>query len=157
MLPCLCSRKSLSSISSMPCQSSNLVSIPRIRNQLFPQSYDSCFQYFVPLRLLPLFRLSRLHLVLASISSTSSLQYRRCTLQSVSFVLPPFPPHFRRQFSTFITSPSSMYPRTPFASTFNTSRFPLGSLPVPSRCPLVLFTFLNVVSYVPESPTPTSA
>jgi hypothetical protein len=39
-----------SSISSMPCQSlSNLRFIHRSRNQLFPQSYDSC------LRLLPLF------------------------------------------------------------------------------------------------------
>src|SRR5271170_5970075 len=37
-------QKKLSSISPMPCQSSNLVIIPRSRNQLFPQSYDSCLQ-----------------------------------------------------------------------------------------------------------------
>jgi hypothetical protein len=56
----------------------------------------------------------------------SSLQYRRYALIRPSS-LPPFSPHLRRQFSTFITSPSSMYPRTPLPSTFNTSRFPLGA------------------------------
>jgi hypothetical protein len=52
------------------------------------------------------------------------LQYRRYTLQFRSFPLssPPFPLHFRRQFQLFISSPSSMSPRTPLPSTFNTSR-----------------------------------
>src|SRR5208282_1133880 len=102
MLPCLCSRKSLPSISSMPCQSSNLVSIPRSRNQLFPQSYDSCFQYSIPLRLLPLLLLSRLHFVFVSISSMSSTQYRRYALIR-SFVLPPSFLHSRRQFHQFLS------------------------------------------------------
>ena len=51
---------------------------------------------------------------------------------------PPFPLHFRRQFQLFISSPSSMYPRTPLPSTFNTSRFPLGAPSVSihlSQCP----------------------
>ena len=71
MLPCLCSRKSLSSISSMPCQSSNLVSIPRSRNQLFPQSYDSCFQYSVPLRPSSYLRLSHIPVGKFQLLSTS--------------------------------------------------------------------------------------
>ena len=50
--------------------------------------------------------------------------------------LPPFSPHLRRQFSTFITSPSPMYPRTPLPSTL----ILLGSLSVP---PLFLFTSLS--------------
>src|SRR5271168_2345108 len=80
MLPCFCSRKSLPSISLIPYQASNLVSIPRFRNQLFPQSYDSCFQFrSVPSPLPCLSAVSTF--VLVSIStSTSSLQYRRYTL-----------------------------------------------------------------------------
>jgi hypothetical protein len=84
--------------------------------------------------------LSRLHLVSVSLYSMFSLQYRRYTLQSVPFVLPPFSLHFRRQLSTFIISPSSMYPRTPPPSTFNTSRFPFGAPSVsihPSQCRLL--------------------
>ena len=67
----------------------------------------------IPFRLVPLLLLSRLHLVFVSISTSTSLQYRRYSLIRPSS-LPSFFPHFRRQFSTFITSPSSMYPRTPF-------------------------------------------
>src|ERR1700685_4234915 len=70
-----------SSISSMPCQSlSNLRFIHRSRNQLFPQSYDSCLQSRPAPSPSPLL-LSRLHLVFVSISTAmSSLQYRRYTL-----------------------------------------------------------------------------
>ena len=51
--------------------------------------------------------------VLASIStSMSSLQYRRDTLHSVPSSLPSSFQYFRRQFSTFITSPSSMAPNS---------------------------------------------
>ena len=48
--------------------------------------------------------------------------------------------HFRRQFQLFISSPSSMYPRTPLPSTLNTSRFPLGASSVSihlSQCRLL--------------------
>jgi len=73
--------------------------------------------------------------VLVSISSMSSLQYRWYALIHPSS-LPPFSPHFCQQFSTFITSPSSMYPRTPFPSTFNTSQGPSGSIHI-SQCRLL--------------------
>jgi hypothetical protein len=79
------------------------------------------------IRLLPLC-LSRLHLsIRPDIYVHVFLAYRQYTLQSVPSVLPPFSLRFRRQLSTFIISPSSMYPRTPPLSTFNTSRFPLGA------------------------------
>jgi hypothetical protein len=94
MLPCLCSRKKPSSISSMPCQSLRPRFIPRIRNQLFSQSHDSCLQSrSAPSPSSPRL-LSRLHLVFASISTMSSLQYRRYTLQSVlrlTYVFPTSP------------------------------------------------------------------
>jgi hypothetical protein len=55
------------------------------------------------------------------------LKYRRYTLVR-SFVLPPFSPHFRRQFSTFLSRrlhQCTLVLR--FLPTFNTSRFPLGA------------------------------
>jgi hypothetical protein len=140
------------------------------------------YRQYTLIRPLPLFLLSRLHFVFVAISSNvftiSSihsnpsplllsrlhlrtrldihvnvfLQYRRYTLQFRSFPLssPPFSLHFRRQFQLFISSPSSMYPRI----RFHLLLILLGSLSVPL---LFLFTFLNVVSYVPASPTPTYA
>ena len=91
--------------------------------------------------------LSRLRFVFVSISSMSSLQYRRYTLIRLSSSPPLLPLHFRRQFQLFISSPSSMHPRTPLPSTFNTSRFPLGAPSVSIRlsqcrllCPYVSYT-----------------
>jgi hypothetical protein len=162
-----------SSIASMPCQSLriSLLFLDLVINSFLSRTI--LVSNLVPIRLLPLFLLSRLHFVFISISSMSlqyrrytlirslclsrlhlvlasiptsmsSLQYRRYTLQFRSSPLssPPFSLHFRRQSSTFITSPSSMYPRIRFYLLL----ILLGSLSAP---PLVLFTFLNVVSYVP--------
>jgi hypothetical protein len=92
--------------------SSNLVSIPRSRVQLLPQSYVSCLQSRSTPFPSPLL-LSRLYFVFVSISSMSSLQYRRYALIR-SFVLRQSFAHFHWQFSTFITSPSSMYSHIPF-------------------------------------------
>jgi hypothetical protein len=105
----------------------------------------SSLQYrrYTLIRLLPPLLLSRLHLrTRLDIHVNVFLQYRRYALQFRSFPLssPPFPLHFRRQFQLFISSPSSMYPRTPLPSTLNTSRFPLGASSVSihlSQCRLL--------------------
>jgi hypothetical protein len=81
----------------------------------------------------------------------SSLQYRRCTLQSVSFVLISDPSHI--SVGNFVQLLSRLRQCT-LVLRFRLLLILLGSLSVP---PLVLFTFLNVVSYVPASPTPTYA
>jgi hypothetical protein len=70
-------------------------SIPRLRNQFFPQSFDFLVSNLVPLRFLPLF-LSRLRFVFVSISTSTS--YRRYTLQSVPSSYVRSFQHFRRQF-----------------------------------------------------------
>src|ERR1700733_880440 len=117
MLPCLCSRKSLSSISSVSCRSSNLVSIPRSRNQFFPQSYNSCFQYSVPLRLLPLC-LSRLHLctrldIYVNVFLTISSRHSSFRSFVFTFVFPIFPSAiFNFYHLAFVDVPSYSVPIT---------------------------------------------
>ena len=105
-------QKKPSSISFTPCQSLRISFYPSSSQSILSSVVRfSCLQSrSAPSRSSPL--LSRLYFVFVSISSMSSLQYRRYTLIR-SFVLRPSFPHFRRQFSTFITSPSSMYSRTP--------------------------------------------
>src|ERR1700685_785975 len=109
-----------SSISSMPCQSlSNLRFIHRSRNQLFPQSYDSCLQSrSVPSPSPRL--LSRLHFVFVSISTAmSSLQYRRCTLIRLL-------PLFFSVVSTFVLVSISTS-----TSSYNIDDTPFNSAPFP--------------------------
>src|SRR5271154_1905485 len=113
MLPCLCSRKSLSSISSMPCQSStSLVFLDLAINSFLSRTilvFNS-----VPFRLPfpssqsspPCIRLD-IYVNVFTISSIHS--------PIRPFVYRPSFPLFRRQFRQFfINSPSSMYPRIPF-------------------------------------------
>jgi len=91
MLPCLCSRKSLSSISSMPCQVFDLVLSLEFAISSF-LSRTILVSNLVPLRLLlPLFLLSRLRLVFVSISTSTPLQYRRYTLVRLRPYLRVFP------------------------------------------------------------------
>jgi hypothetical protein len=77
--------------------SSNLVIIPRIRNQLFSQSYDSCLQSRSAPSPSPLL-LSRLRLVFVSISSMSSLRYRRYILIRSLHVSQPSPPSYSSRY-----------------------------------------------------------
>ena len=125
---------------------------------------------------------SRLHFVFVSISSMS-LQYRRYTLVRSLHVSQPSPPSYSSRYlrqclpyniddtlsnSTPLLILTSVFPTFPSAI-FNFYHVAfvdvpsysvhlllilLGSLSVP---PLFLFTFPNVVSYVPASPTPTYA
>ena len=111
MLPCLCSRKSLSSISSMPCQSStSLVFLDLAINSFLSRTilvFNS-----VPLRLPfpssqsspPCTRLDIFN-VFSTISSIHSNPFLRLT--SV------FPTFSSAISSIFINSPSSMYSRIP--------------------------------------------
>jgi hypothetical protein len=71
--------------------------IPRIRNQLFSLSYDSCLQSRSAPSPSPLL-LSRLRLVFVSISSMSSLQYRRYTLIRPLNVSQPSPPSYSSRY-----------------------------------------------------------
>ena len=131
MLPCLCSRKSPHRFRLRLVSLFESRFIPRLRNQFFPQSFDFLVSNLVPLRFLPLF-LSRLRFVFVSISTSTS--YRRYTLQSVpSSYIRSFQ-HFRRQFSTFITSPSSMYSRIPFVFLLIYSQLGFSTLPPTLPC-----------------------
>ena len=93
MLPCLCSRKSPHRFRLRLVSLFESRFIPRLRNQFFPQSFGFLVSNLVPLRFLPLFLLSRLHLrtrldifnVFFTISSIRS---------NPSFVLPPYFPTF---------------------------------------------------------------
>src|SRR5271154_2511915 len=102
MLPCLCSRKSLSSISSMPCQSlrTSLVFLDLAINSFLSRTilvFNS-----VPLRHLPSSQSSppctRLDIYLNVFSTISSIH------SNPSFVLRPSFPLFRRQFRQFLST-----------------------------------------------------
>jgi hypothetical protein len=87
--------------------------------------------------------------VLVSISSMSSLQYRRYALIRPSSSPPSFPTFPSAIFNFYHLA----FDNVPSYSV-HLLLILLGSLSVP---PLFLFTFPNVVSYVPASPTPTYA
>src|SRR5271170_4967414 len=79
MLPCLQKKRLIDFVYALSV-SSSLVSIPRFRNQLFPQSYDSCFQFRSVLSPLPCLSAVSTFVLVSISTSTSSLQYRRYTL-----------------------------------------------------------------------------
>ena len=132
----------LSSISSMPCQSlrTSSVFLEFAINSFLSRTI--LVSNSVPLRFLPtLFLLSRLRLVFVSISSMSSLQYRRYTLIRPLHVSQPSPPSY-----------SSRYPRQCLL-TISTIRpsIPLLSLILTPVSPTFPSAILNFLSSSPSS------
>ena len=123
--------------------SSNLVIVPRIRNQLFSQSYDSCLQSRSAPSPFPLL-LSRLRLVFVSISSMSSLRYRRYILIRSLHVSQPSPPSYSSRYLQCLLYNIDDTP-------FNSAPFPYPHLRFPTFPSAIstfyLVAFVNVPSY----------
>jgi hypothetical protein len=154
----LCSvRIFISSISSMPCQSSNLVlSLDFAINSFLSRTI--LVSNLVPIRLLPLFLLSRLRFVFVSISSMSSVQYRRYILIRPLHVSQPSPPCIRLViFNVFFTISSIHSNPSPSPSFFSVVST-LYSSRYPRQCLLTISTIhpsIPLLSLILTSVSPT--
>src|SRR5271154_4089187 len=151
----------------MSCQSLRISFIHRSRNQFLPQSHDSCLQFRSPLSQPspPLYSSRYLRQCLPydivdalfNPSPSSYLRFPHISVGNFQLLSPRL-----RQCTLVLRSHLLLIL---LGSFWVPSWFPLGSLSVPSSFsfpsrPFVtwmLFTFLNVVSYVPASPPLTYA